>query len=82
MGKLILPIIGLSIKHNLSHAWFLGPHTMGKLILHIILLSVKQNLGHAWFFGPYTLVKVILFFLFPILGMSTNTKTEKLTKHT
>ena len=25
--------IGLNIKQNLGHVWFLGPHTLGKLIL-------------------------------------------------
>ena len=59
MGKLILSIIYLSVKQNLGHVWFLGPHTLGKLTLPIPL-SVKQNIGHAWFFRPHTLSKLIL----------------------
>ena len=35
------PIIFLSIKQNLDHAWLLGPYTLGKLIFKVIYLSVK-----------------------------------------
>ena len=47
MSKLILPIIFLSIKQNLSYVRFLRPLALGKLILPIIFLSVKQNLGYV-----------------------------------
>ena len=35
-----IPIIPLSVKQNIDHAWFLESHTFGKLILPIHL-SVK-----------------------------------------
>ena len=60
MVKLILLITYLSIKQNLGHAWFLGPHTLGKLVLLIICLSIKQNHGHAWLLGLHTVGKLIL----------------------
>ena len=60
MGKLILPIILLSVKQNLSHVWFLGPYTLGKLILPIILLNVKQDLSYVWFIRPPALGKLTL----------------------
>ena len=56
----ILPIIYLNIKQNLSHAWLLRPHVFGKLILDDIFLSVKQNLSYAWLLEPHVLNKLML----------------------
>ena len=64
LDKLILPIIFLSVKQNLSHAWLLRPHVFGKLTLSIIFLSVKQNIGHAWLPKPHALGKLILHIIF------------------
>ena len=36
MGKLILPIISLSVKQNLGNVGSLEPYTLGKLTLIII----------------------------------------------
>ena len=47
------PIIYLNVKQNLSHVWFLEPHTLGKLTPPIYL-SIKQNIGHAWLLEPHT----------------------------
>ena len=58
---IVLPIIiFISVKQNLSHAWFLGPHALGKLTLNDIFIIVKQNLSHAWFLGPRALRKLTL----------------------
>ena len=43
---IFIPIY-LSVKQNLSHTWFLRPHTLGKLTLSNIRLIVKQILGHV-----------------------------------
>ena len=60
MGKLILPIILLSVKQNFNYVWFLGPHTLGKLILSIILLNVKLDFSYVWFIRPPALGKLTL----------------------
>ena len=60
----VMLLICLSVKHNLSYAWLLRPHTLGKLILLVFFLSVKQNIGHAWFLGPHTLGKLILLIIY------------------
>ena len=52
--------ISLSVKQNLGHVWFLGPHTLGKLMF-FTALNVKQNLDHAWFLRPLTLGKLMFF---------------------
>ena len=63
MGKLILPIIFLSVKQNLNYVWFLGPPVLSKLTLKDIYsfyLSIKQNFSHVWLLKPHALGKLIL----------------------
>ena len=59
--NLYLLIIVLSVKQNLSYAWFLRPSALGKLTHSDIYQNIKQNIGRAWILGPHTLGKLILF---------------------
>ena len=43
LGKLILHVILLSIKQNLSHPWFLGLYVFGKLMFYDIFLMYPHN---------------------------------------